>query len=809
MSDDRTLHEKTFMEQEKTRKEEATRAEKPPQETSLHPKTFRGYTVIREFPAHGGEADTYLLEKKGQKFFLKLYRKGLSPKEEVFRRLYELSRRYPEHVVYMFEYGYDETTGRYYEILEYTEFGNLSQFARERKLTGNETFVKEVVKELAESLHTLHEVGIIHRDVKLSNVLVRKDNPLDLILTDFGISTLKEEEVSKVFSTVKGTYAYTAPESFSGYFGKEVDWWALGMIVLELLTGSNPFSGLAPQVIMHRLMTQEVPVPEVKDDYRLLLMGLLTRDPKKRWGYKQIRLWLEGDRNIEVYYSVRSKTELGGWLKAGFTEEGAKRWMEVIDDPEKAKAWRDGGFTPDEVKPWVEAGLDNYFTVASWMNVGFNKPEEVKFFEDRDISPVLARKFIESSLSLEDIVYLLEKVKLSVTELKKLVEDVGLKGPDILRWYSLPFRIDIDEIKRLKRKGVDPITLKSFLDAGFKFEEAVEWIEKGFELKDAVAYKSAGISAEDMNKIRYLRLRGVYIDPETIKRFRDAGFAFEEAFEWIEKGFKLKDAIACKSAGISAGDAAIWRGQGFKVEEAIKWGKRGFDPMEAVVWKKQGLEPIAAGIWKRLRFSPETSRKMMRILNVVLFGLLAVFFAPLPILIAILILYFLHHFLHHTRLGFTWTTIMTIGVIIAPAFVYERLLVKLLKLKRLENRSLLYRYFSAFLFYFSMLMPWVALIKDDFVLKDFDVNTSTQPWQVTKVKGVVSSISGNSFTLNNYTTPILVSDNTVCEYQKHQPMFGNACINRLQIGWYVKVEVSNGKAIEIERERSFFFLPFF
>ncbi|MDW7973517.1 MAG: protein kinase, partial [Thermodesulfovibrio sp.] len=198
-------------------------------------REFKGYEVVEELDLKGAEADYYLLRKEDNLYFLKLYRKGYKPKD--VEKIVELSRKFPEHIVKIEEYG--EYEGRLYEIQEYVKYSNLKDFVRKYGIEG-ERF-REVVKEMVECLSVLHRNGVIHRDIKPQNILVREKEPLDLILTDFGISSIMEEDVSKVLTGLKGTFLYSAPEVFSGYFGKESDYWSLGIVLLEVIYGKHPY----------------------------------------------------------------------------------------------------------------------------------------------------------------------------------------------------------------------------------------------------------------------------------------------------------------------------------------------------------------------------------------------------------------------------------------------------------------------------------------------------------------------------------------------------------------------------------------
>ena len=82
---------------------------------------------------------------------------------------------------------------------------------------------------------------------------------------------------------LKGTPLYWSPEAFTQIVGRESDFWSLGIIVLEILLGRHPLSGLDMRIIMYTLSTRGIKVPkEIPARYSLLLKGLLTRDPHRR-----------------------------------------------------------------------------------------------------------------------------------------------------------------------------------------------------------------------------------------------------------------------------------------------------------------------------------------------------------------------------------------------------------------------------------------------------------------------------------------------------------------------------------------------
>ncbi len=293
------MSSKTILDSSQAQKTELDQAHNP-QSTSLALTTFRGSKIIEEFEAIGAEADVYLVKKDNRQYFLKLYRRGIKLNGDILGTIQNLSHDY-KYFAELFEYGFDESVDRYYELSEYISEGNLADV--DKKSIDIEPFIQS----MNEALNLLHQKKIIHRDLKPSNILFRNIDPQVIVLVDFGVI---KEDMSIIFTMTfkKGAYAYVAPEIMCEYFGKEVNYWSLGMVLLEILD-KNPLSGLDNNVTLHTLATKDVEIPQkIEKRFKLLLKGLLTRDSKKRWGYSEINAWIKGE-TPSVYYGYEQGLE--------------------------------------------------------------------------------------------------------------------------------------------------------------------------------------------------------------------------------------------------------------------------------------------------------------------------------------------------------------------------------------------------------------------------------------------------------------------------------------------------------------------
>uniref|UniRef100_A0A3Q3ERH1 Ribosomal protein S6 kinase n=1 Tax=Labrus bergylta TaxID=56723 RepID=A0A3Q3ERH1_9LABR len=174
-----------------------------------------------------------------------------------------------------------QTDTKLHLILDYVNGGELFTHLVQR-VRFKEQEVALYSGEIVSALEHLHQLGIVYRDLKLENILL--DSSGHIVLTDFGLS--KEfDEVERAFS-VCGTIEYMAPEIVEGGesgHDKAVDWWSLGVLMYELLTGGSPFTVDGDE--NSRISKKDPPFPKdmgplAKD----LIQRLLIKDPKKRLG---------------------------------------------------------------------------------------------------------------------------------------------------------------------------------------------------------------------------------------------------------------------------------------------------------------------------------------------------------------------------------------------------------------------------------------------------------------------------------------------------------------------------------------------
>jgi serine/threonine protein kinase len=143
---------------------------------------------------------------------------------------------------------------------------------------------KLYISEIALALKFLHDRNIIYRDLKPENVMLGLDGHVKL--TDFGLSA----ECARSSMTC-GTPDYMAPEMVAELsYGKEVDWWALGILIYEMLFRRTPFYAVDRTRMNERILNRPVVLPQrgIGTEVSSLIYGLLEKDPHYRFGFEDI-----------------------------------------------------------------------------------------------------------------------------------------------------------------------------------------------------------------------------------------------------------------------------------------------------------------------------------------------------------------------------------------------------------------------------------------------------------------------------------------------------------------------------------------
>lgn len=203
-----------------------------------------------------------------------------------------------------------------YAIMQYYPDGNLSQLIKNQILTPKQK--ESVATQLMNGIEFLHQNKVVHRDLKPSNILIHNrilPSEKEYIpkITDFGLSKKTEQQKDNHFtnSFAAGTYAYSSPEQLRGEpLQFNTDWWAYGVIVYEIFTGSTLFgaskntegsSALDVKDILEDILKNDISekLIALPENWKKVVMACLERNPKKRvQSQKDIALLLNNKETI-------------------------------------------------------------------------------------------------------------------------------------------------------------------------------------------------------------------------------------------------------------------------------------------------------------------------------------------------------------------------------------------------------------------------------------------------------------------------------------------------------------------------------
>ncbi len=205
------------------------------------------------------------------------------------------------NIMKLHEVFFDNDNKNVYLVLEYYEKGDLHNFLKGKPL--KEKYAKKYMRQLASGLKYLHENKIIHRDLKLKNILVTDSN--DIVISDFGFA--RDGDSNTMFDTLCGSPMYMAPEIMNHKcYDNKSDLWSVGVIMYEILFGTTPYHAKNMIQLMKKIKRKDVVIPEeyenlVSDECKELLFALLNRDPGTRitWENFFTHKWFEKDEILE------------------------------------------------------------------------------------------------------------------------------------------------------------------------------------------------------------------------------------------------------------------------------------------------------------------------------------------------------------------------------------------------------------------------------------------------------------------------------------------------------------------------------
>jgi predicted Ser/Thr protein kinase len=190
-----------------------------------------------------------------------------------------------EHPAIVPVYDVGEDDGQPFFVMRQMTGGSLSDWLKQGAFSLQDT--ARIVERLAKALTYAHKKGIVHRDLKPGNVLF--DNNGEPFITDFGVAKLVESASNMTGSGIVGTPAYMSPEQAqSGKVDSRSDIYGMGVIIYEMLTGSQPYKADTPMSVVIKHITDPVPEilrdrPDLPPEVDAVIKQAMDKDPEKRY----------------------------------------------------------------------------------------------------------------------------------------------------------------------------------------------------------------------------------------------------------------------------------------------------------------------------------------------------------------------------------------------------------------------------------------------------------------------------------------------------------------------------------------------
>lgn len=252
------------------------------------------YELVAEI-GHGGNATVYQAIQKNldRKVALKVLLPHLVNDHEYLERFHLEARaiaklRHP-HIVTIYDEGSEN--GVHYMAMEFLEGKDLHQLVKQRgRLSVNEAI--GMARCIASAFDYAHSYGIVHRDVKSSNIIMT--NARTAVLTDFGIAQADYSSMHTRVGSVLGTPEFMSPEQAGGKtIDSQSDIYSLGVVLYQTLSGQYPFKANNPISTIHKILFED-PVPigklvKLPPSLEHAIDRCLVKDPAKRvWDGKEL-----------------------------------------------------------------------------------------------------------------------------------------------------------------------------------------------------------------------------------------------------------------------------------------------------------------------------------------------------------------------------------------------------------------------------------------------------------------------------------------------------------------------------------------
>lgn len=277
-----------------------------------------------------------------------------------------------------------KTSNNIYLVFEFCQMGDLENYIKKcffnpitKKATVPESVAQKIIMQLSEAFKLMHEKNIVHRDLKLANILVTKD--FIIKLADFGFAKYVENNL--LLQSYCGTPITMAPEILKRkQYNQKCDIWSLGVIIYRMLFGEYPFfpsAGGNLDDLIDIISTKTVEFPTdliVSEEVKALIRAMLVTNPSKRMDFDEFfeNSWVKGTKNLNTV--ILNDNELQEALKSVFVD--VKNQKEISQNEKKSS----NSNSPKKTKVQVQNSGNSEENKA--VAIGYEiKDDKLDFFE--------------------------------------------------------------------------------------------------------------------------------------------------------------------------------------------------------------------------------------------------------------------------------------------------------------------------------------------------------------------------------------------------------------------------------------------
>ncbi len=343
-------------------------------------RPLEGYTIQRGV-GHGGFGEVYYaLSDSGREVALKVVQ---SHEQIELRGIRQCMNLKSPHLVTVFDVKHSES-GKPFVIMEYVAGPSLRDLLDQSPGGMGAQKAAFLLREIAKGLTYLHDRGIVHRDLKPGNIFYEDGY---VKIGDYGLSKAISASQHSGQTITVGTVHYMAPEIGQGRYDREIDIYALGVILYEMLAGRVPFFGATPGEVLMKHMAGELDLSGIDESFAPIIRRAMEKDPDKRFqsaqemveaifGTEHIRESVSHFRPESLSVAAERATEKVGvaagtarpaGLPGSSADQAITPGVSQAGGAGSSNAWEDNaGDWSDVGKRWGQWGWDYGQRMGDW-----------------------------------------------------------------------------------------------------------------------------------------------------------------------------------------------------------------------------------------------------------------------------------------------------------------------------------------------------------------------------------------------------------------------------------------------------------